>query len=206
MATLVTNRSTGMFQLPPVYGSKVLAPGQAVIIADTASNVASVLGNPLSTYVDLQTVVDGQSGAITPNAEGSGGAEAYTPGTAGDWSATVPASIGAALDKLAASGAGGAGSHLGGDLSGNLPAATVGAGKITKAKTAMFISTEQTGTGAPQNIAHGLGTTPTAVFAAPTDTSPVTVGVYTVTEGAHDGTNIVLTVTSGKKFKVMAWA
>ena len=79
-------------------------------------------------------------------------------------------------------------------------------GKTVAGGIAMFISTEQTGTGASQNIAHGLGVAPTKVFTAPTDTSPATVGVYTLTEGAHDATNVVVTVTSGKKFKVMALA
>lgn len=69
----------------------------------------------------------------------------------------------------------------------------------------VFVSTEQTGTGAPQNIAHGLAATPTKVFVAPTDLTPATVGSYSVVEGAHDGTNIVVTVTSGKKFKVLAF-
>lgn len=79
-------------------------------------------------------------------------------------------------------------------------------GAVTKAKTAMFVSTEQTGTGSPQNIAHGLGAVPAFVFGSPTDTSPATVGVYTLTEGAHDATNIIVTVTTGKKFKVLAMA
>lgn len=78
--------------------------------------------------------------------------------------------------------------------------------RISFGGAAVFISAEQTGTGAPQNIAHGLGVAPTKVFGAPTDTSPVTVGVYTMTEGAHDAANVIVTVTSGKKFKVMAWA
>lgn len=89
---------------------------------------------------------------------------------------------------------------------GAVTTAKVAAGAVTKAKTAMFISAEQTGTGAPQNVAHGLGVVPSAVFTAPTDTAPATAGAYTVAEGAHDSTNVVLTVTSGKKFKVMAWA
>lgn len=89
---------------------------------------------------------------------------------------------------------------------GAVTSAKLATGAVTKAKTAMFVSTEQTGTGSSQNIAHGLGVTPTVIFAAPTDTSPSTVGVYTVTEGSHTSTNVVLTVTSGKKFKVMAWA
>jgi hypothetical protein len=78
-------------------------------------------------------------------------------------------------------------------------------GIITKSKTMMFISTEQTGTGSAQNIAHGLGRVPSVIMVAPTDTSPATVGVYTVTEGTHTSTNVVVTVTSGKKFKVQAW-
>lgn len=76
----------------------------------------------------------------------------------------------------------------------------------TFAQSAVFISTEQTGTGAPQNVAHGLGVAPAKVFVAPTDTAPATTGAYTVTEGAHDATNVIVTVTTGKKFKVMAWA
>lgn len=79
-------------------------------------------------------------------------------------------------------------------------------GSVTLAKTAQFISTEQTGTGAPQNIAHGLGVVPTAVFPTPTDLTPATLGDYQATEGAHDATNVVITVTLNKKFKVLAWA
>lgn len=69
----------------------------------------------------------------------------------------------------------------------------------------VFISAEATGTGSAQNIAHGLGAAPTAVLVAPTDTAPATVGVYTCVEGTHTSTNVVVTVTSGKKFKVMAY-
>jgi hypothetical protein len=84
--------------------------------------------------------------------------------------------------------------------------AAIAAGAVTKAKTAMFVSVELTGTGAPQNIAHGLGAVPAFVFGSPTDTSPATAGIYTLTEGAHDATNVIVTVTSGKKFKVLAMA
>jgi hypothetical protein len=69
----------------------------------------------------------------------------------------------------------------------------------------LFVSTEQTGTGAPQNIAHGFGVQPSLVLIVPTDTAPATVGQYTATEGAHDTTNVVVTVTSGKKYKVLAF-
>lgn len=84
--------------------------------------------------------------------------------------------------------------------------AKIAAGTVTKAKTAMFVSTEQTGTGAPQNVAHGLGVAPTAVLIVPTDTAPATAGDYTAVEGAHDATNVIATVTTGKKFKVWAMA
>lgn len=69
----------------------------------------------------------------------------------------------------------------------------------------IFVSTEQTGTGSAQNIAHGLGVTPTYVFLSPTDLAPATAGVYTVTEGTHTSTNVVVTVTASKKFKVIAF-
>lgn len=72
------------------------------------------------------------------------------------------------------------------------------------ASASIFVSTEQTGTGAPQNIAHGLGVVPSQVFASPTDLAPATTGDYTVTEGAHDATNVIVTVTTDKLFKVMA--
>jgi hypothetical protein len=68
-----------------------------------------------------------------------------------------------------------------------------------------FVSAELTGTGASQSTAHGLGAVPSKVVAVPTDLSPATVGLYTVTEGAHTSTNVVVTVTTGKKYKVMAW-
>lgn len=89
---------------------------------------------------------------------------------------------------------------------GSIGATQLAAGSVTKAKTKMFISTEQTGTGAAQNIAHGLGVVPVNVFVTPTDLAPAVVGTYTVTEGTHTTTNAIVTVTTGKKFKLMAWA
>ncbi len=68
-----------------------------------------------------------------------------------------------------------------------------------------FVSAEQTGTGSAQNIAHGLGRAPSAVVIIATDTAPATTGQYTATEGTHDATNVVVTVTSGKKYKILAW-
>lgn len=67
---------------------------------------------------------------------------------------------------------------------------------------AMFVSAEQTGTGSAQNVAHGLGVVPSKVFVAATNTA----AAYTVTEGTHTSTNVIVTVTTGAKFKTMAWA
>lgn len=69
------------------------------------------------------------------------------------------------------------------------------------ATAAIFFSGEQTGTGAPQNVAHGFAATPTLVVAIPSD---LTGGAYAVAYGTHDATNAVLTVTTGEKFRVLA--
>lgn len=80
------------------------------------------------------------------------------------------------------------------------------AGSVTKAKAKVFVSTEQTGTGSAQSVAHGLGAVPSLVLIVPTDLTPATVGQYSAVEGTHTTTNVVVTVTTGKKYKVMAWA
>ena len=61
-----------------------------------------------------------------------------------------------------------------------------------------FYVAAQTGTGAAQNIAHGLGVVPKVVLVIPT-----TGGTATYTK---DATNIVVTCTAAGKFDVMAWA
>ena len=68
---------------------------------------------------------------------------------------------------------------------------------------APFKSTEQTGNGSPQNVAHGLGVTPSVVMIIP---SNLTGGAYVVTEGTHTSTNVVVTVTNGEKYLVVAYA
>ena len=67
----------------------------------------------------------------------------------------------------------------------------------------IFKSTEQTGTGSAQNIAHGLGTTPSLVWVTVTE-DPGGTG-FDVTEGSHGSTNCVVTVTTGVKYKVLAF-
>lgn len=71
----------------------------------------------------------------------------------------------------------------------------------------IWVSTEQTGTGAEQSIAHELGVKPNRVVVIPTSI-PVAgesaTETFKVTEGTHGSANIKVTVTSGAKFKVMA--
>lgn len=69
----------------------------------------------------------------------------------------------------------------------------------------LFLSAEQTGTGAAQNVAHGLPATPTEIVLVPTDLTPATVGQYVGTLGTATATNVVATVTTGKKYRVLAW-
>lgn len=65
-----------------------------------------------------------------------------------------------------------------------------------------FGSTEQTGTGSEQSIAHGLGTTPSLVWITLTEFSAS--DDVDITEGTHDGTNIKFNVTNTVKYRVYA--
>lgn len=85
-------------------------------------------------------------------------------------------------------------------FSGDISACT----KMKPSTAQQFISAQTTATGSAQNIAHGLGVIPSRVFVSLTDNSS-SANVFTVTEGTHTTTNIVLTVTSGAKFKVLAY-
>lgn len=67
---------------------------------------------------------------------------------------------------------------------------------------AMFISSPVTGSGAPQNTAHGFGSAPSLAFAVAVDH---TGGVFAVVYGTHDATNCVFTVTTGEKYRVVAF-
>jgi hypothetical protein len=78
--------------------------------------------------------------------------------------------------------------------------APAGASSLQGAST--FKSTEQTGTGAPQTVAHGLGSIPAQYFAVP---SNLTGGAYVVSAESADATNVTLTVTLGEKFKIIAF-
>jgi hypothetical protein len=80
----------------------------------------------------------------------------------------------------------------------NVTTAKLADDAVTAAKLNMFVSTLQTGTGAEQSIAHGLGAVPTHVLIINYEEAT------TATEGAHTDTNVVVTVTNGKSFKVIA--
>jgi hypothetical protein len=75
-------------------------------------------------------------------------------------------------------------------------------GAVTVAKMKVFKSEEVTGNGNSQNIAHGLNAIPSVVMVFPTEAGDN----YTVVEGSHTSTNVVVTVANGKKYKVVAFA
>lgn len=68
-----------------------------------------------------------------------------------------------------------------------------------------FQSTVQTGTGSSQNVAHGLGVVPSLVLVSIYNTNGVALP-FAISEGAHDATNIKVTVTNNVMFKVIALA
>lgn len=76
------------------------------------------------------------------------------------------------------------------------------AGTITTGK---FQSTVQTGTGSSQDIAHGMGVVPTLVLVSIYDTNGVALP-HAISEGAHDSTNLKVSVTASVKYKVIAFA
>ncbi len=89
---------------------------------------------------------------------------------------------------------------IGGLPDGTVVNADVANSSIQASKLDYFKSTEQTGTGTAQNIAHGLGRTPALVLVIPTELT----GIGSIVEGTHDGTNVVVTAVSGDKYKVFA--
>ena len=94
-------------------------------------------------------------------------------------------------------------------LDANVTTAKLGALAVTKAKALVFFSAEVTATGASQNVAHGLGVVPAGVLIVPTKGHDGAGAAGTEfpdsTEGVHTTTNVLVTVESGAKFKVMAW-
>ena len=70
----------------------------------------------------------------------------------------------------------------------------------------IWTSSETTGTGSAQNVAHTLGVVPRFVLVSPTELAADLAAGYDCAEGSHTSSNIVLTVTSGAKFKIVAIA
>ena len=67
---------------------------------------------------------------------------------------------------------------------------------------ATFLSAEITGDGSAQSTAHSLATVPTLVFAIPSD---ITGGAFAVAYGTHTTTNAIATVTTGEKYRIVAF-
>jgi hypothetical protein len=61
-----------------------------------------------------------------------------------------------------------------------------------------------TGTGSSQSIPHGLGVIPSIVHASVYNNDALS--SFSIVEGAHTSTNLVVTVTSGVGFKIIAFA
>lgn len=164
-------------------GSYAVTSGR--IIVGNGSNVGAVVAMSGDTTID-------NAGAVTIGAKKVTAAKTALA----EGKILVGAASGAAAEQT-----------VSGD--GTLSAAgvlTIGAGKVSKAKMAMYASAERTATGSEESIAHGLGAVPALVLVIPTDTSPSTAGVFTALEGTHTGTNVLVTVTADKKYKVVALA
>lgn len=72
---------------------------------------------------------------------------------------------------------------------------------VQSEKISYFKSTEQTGNGSEQSIAHGLARTPGLVIITP---SAVASATDTFVTGTADGTNVKATVSTGAKYYFIA--
>lgn len=92
---------------------------------------------------------------------------------------------------------------VGVDGSGNpipyVPASAASAASVS----GKFQSSVQTGSGSQQSIAHGLGVVPSLVLASVYNSDGI--DNWTIVEGSHTSTNLLLTVTSGVQYKVIAF-
>ena len=69
-----------------------------------------------------------------------------------------------------------------------------------------FQSTQQTGNGTQQTLAHGLGVVPSKVIVE-VDSLPIfdpTAATTLITQGTHTSTNVLITALSGLKYRVLA--
>lgn len=153
-----------------------LRAGEAAIVSDSVATAISNLGGA-SAIKGLFNVDDVPSGnAADSIALGSGDLPADSVGT------SQIAALAVGTDELAA-------------------------GAVTLAKAKVFVSTEQTATGSAQDVAHGLGAVPSKVLICVTELPDAAAETgFDVAEGAHDGTDVKVTITATVKFKVLAWA
>jgi hypothetical protein len=86
-----------------------------------------------------------------------------------------------------------------------LAAMNIGAGPALSKAGGKFQSTERTATGSLENIAHGLGVVPSLVLVSIQNTNGVALP-FSIVEGAHDATNLKVTVTTNLMYKVIAIA
>jgi hypothetical protein len=92
---------------------------------------------------------------------------------------------------------------IGGLPDGVVVNADIAAASIQAGKLDYFLSAETTGTASPQNVAHGLGRTPALVLILASEDTGLA-GTLDILEGAHDGTNVIVTAPTTLKFKVFA--
>ena len=71
--------------------------------------------------------------------------------------------------------------------------------------TYFFHSAEQTGTGSAQSIPHSVGEVPRSVMVYLTG-GPASYTQPTISQGTHTADNVVVTVTTGWKYRIRAAA
>ena len=68
----------------------------------------------------------------------------------------------------------------------------------------IFVSAELTGTGSAQTTAHTLEKVPERVLVFLTG-GPASYAQPTITQGTHDADSVFTTVTTGWKYRILAW-
>lgn len=76
-------------------------------------------------------------------------------------------------------------------------------GKIKGDQMGLFKSAKTVGTGANQNIAHGLGRVPVVVLVFPMRNTDGL--LYDIIEGAHTATNLIVNAPANTEFVAVAW-
>lgn len=184
--------------------------GVAMAVTDTDIVVIRSHPNYPSGAIDTGDIADDAiTDAKVDWGTGSGQVSAADVPIADAGSLITATEVEAALQELAAKDPGhtftgdvtGTGDHT--NLGAASVALTIAADAVTAAKAHVFLSTEQTGNGSAQNVAHGLGVTPTVVLVIPSDMPD---SAWSLVQGTHTDTNVVVTATSGGKYYVLAWA